>query len=103
MSALEMPLVISFFTAQASRSMAPKPSMRPAQSSAKPVSARRTEIVSADVTAMPLAQRFDYIIHAASIASPAFYRGFPVETIDANVIGLRRLLGHAGETGVEGF
>ena len=61
------------------------------------------EIVSADVTAMPLAQRFDYIIHAASIASPAFYRRFPVETIDANVIGLRRLLGHAGETGVEGF
>ena len=61
------------------------------------------EIVSADVTAMPLAQRFDYIIHAASIASPAFYRRFPVETIDANVIGLRRLLGHAEATGVEGF
>src|SRR6516162_8876203 len=61
------------------------------------------EIVSADVTAMPLAQRFDYIIHAASIASPAVYRRFPVETIDANVIGLRRLLGHAAETGVEGF
>src|SRR5262249_4871116 len=46
------------------------------------------EIVSADVAPMPLAQRFDYIIHAASIASPAFYRRFPVETIDANVVGL---------------
>ncbi len=33
-----------------------------------------------------------HIIHAASIASPTFYRRFPIETIDANVLGLRRLL-----------
>lgn len=35
---------------------------------------------------------FDYIIHAASIASPMFYRKFPIETMDANVDGLRRVL-----------
>jgi len=35
---------------------------------------------------------FSYIIHAASIASPTFYRKFPIETIDANVNGLRHLL-----------
>lgn len=35
---------------------------------------------------------FDYIIHAASIASPIFYRQFPIETMDANVNGLRILL-----------
>lgn len=35
---------------------------------------------------------FDYIIHAASIASPTFYRKYPIETMDANVNGLRLLL-----------
>tara|TARA_Y100000992_G_scaffold297669_1_gene261596 strand:- start:671 stop:1759 length:1089 start_codon:yes stop_codon:yes gene_type:complete len=34
----------------------------------------------------------NYFIHAASIASPTFYRKFPIETMDANVIGLRNLL-----------
>jgi len=36
--------------------------------------------------------RFDYIIHAASIASPTFYRLYPVETINSNVLGLYKLL-----------
>ena len=40
-------------------------------------------------------QRFDYVIHAASIASPHFYRLHPIETMDANVRGLRQLLEHA--------
>jgi nucleoside-diphosphate-sugar epimerase len=33
-----------------------------------------------------------YIIHAASIASPTYYRKCPIETMDANVNGLRFLL-----------
>jgi len=33
-----------------------------------------------------------YIIHAASIASPIYYRKNPIETMDANVNGLRFLL-----------
>ncbi len=37
-------------------------------------------------------QHFDYIIHAASIASPFFYRQFPIETINANVWGLYNVL-----------
>jgi dTDP-glucose 4,6-dehydratase/UDP-glucuronate decarboxylase len=50
----------------------------------------------------------DYIIHAASIASPAFYRQHPIETMDANVNGLRSLLEHAlaqqsAGTGLRGF
>ena len=36
--------------------------------------------------------RFDYVIHAAGIASPPFYRRWPLETIDANINGLRNLL-----------
>lgn len=35
---------------------------------------------------------FSYIIHAASIASPTYYRLHPIETMDANVLGLRYLL-----------
>lgn len=35
---------------------------------------------------------FDYIIHAASIASPIFYRQYPIETMDANIQGLRIFL-----------
>ena len=38
---------------------------------------------------------FDYIIHAASVASPTFYRMHPIETMDANVNGLRYLLEYA--------
>jgi len=34
----------------------------------------------------------DYIVHAASIASPAYYRKYPIETIESNVIGLKNLL-----------
>jgi UDP-glucuronate decarboxylase len=39
--------------------------------------------------------RFDWIVHAASIASPIYYRAMPIRTIDANVNGLRNLLDHA--------
>lgn len=35
---------------------------------------------------------FDWIIHAAGIASPQFYRAHPIETMDANINGLRALL-----------
>ena len=37
------------------------------------------------------AQEARYVIHMASIASPTFYRQYPLETIDANIWGLRRL------------
>jgi UDP-glucuronate decarboxylase len=38
---------------------------------------------------------FQYIIHAAGIASPTYYRSHPIETMDANVLGLRNLLDYA--------
>ena len=38
---------------------------------------------------------FQYIIHAASIASPTYYRRDPIGTMDANVNGLRTLLEYA--------
>ena len=51
---------------------------------------------------------FAYIIHAAGIASPMYYRKYPLQTIDANINGLRNLLDYSvrqAERGkpVEGF
>lgn len=37
----------------------------------------------------------EWVVHAASIASPTYYRKYPIETMDANVNGLRRLLDRA--------
>jgi nucleoside-diphosphate-sugar epimerase len=37
----------------------------------------------------------DYFIHGASIASPIYYRQHPIETMDANVNGLRRVLDYS--------
>ena len=45
---------------------------------------------------------FDYVIHAASIASPTYYRKYPIETMDANVEGLRLLLDHSAARSVSG-
>lgn len=42
----------------------------------------------------PSSLQFDYIIHAASIASPVFYRKYPIETINANVQGLYNILSY---------
>jgi UDP-glucuronate decarboxylase len=36
-----------------------------------------------------------YFIHAASIASPAYYRQYPIETMDANVNGLWNILNYS--------
>jgi len=38
---------------------------------------------------------FAFIIHAAGIASPTYYRAHPIETMDANITGLRNLLEYA--------
>jgi|RhiMetdeSRZDD1v2_1073273.scaffolds.fasta_scaffold69261_2 nucleoside-diphosphate-sugar epimerase len=38
---------------------------------------------------------FDYIVHAAGIASPIYYRALPLKCIDANINGLRNLLDYA--------
>jgi UDP-glucuronate decarboxylase len=44
-----------------------------------------------------------FVVHGASIASPSWYRRRPLETIDVNVTGTRRLLELAREHAVESF
>jgi UDP-glucuronate decarboxylase len=45
---------------------------------------------------------FQYIVHAAGIASPIYYREHPIETMDANVVGLRNLLDYSREAAERG-
>jgi len=49
------------------------------------------------------ADDLDYIIHAASIASPPYYRKHPLETIDVNYQGTRNLLELSKEKKVSGI
>ena len=49
-------------------------------------------IINKDITIEKNFPEVDYIIHAASIASPSYYRKYPLETIDANVNGIRNIL-----------
>jgi UDP-glucuronate decarboxylase len=50
------------------------------------------DIVAGDLNSIKLAKDATHVIHLASIASPSFYRKHPIETLDANVWGLRHLL-----------
>ena len=45
----------------------------------------------------------DWLVHGASVASPTWYRRYPLETIDVNVTGTRRLLDLVGEKGARSF
>ena len=47
---------------------------------------------SDDISTLESHKDVSHILHMASIASPTFYRKYPIETIDANVWGLRNLL-----------
>jgi len=52
----------------------------------------RVETVDLCLPLPPGIGHFDWIIHAAGIASPIFYRAQPLKCIDANINGLRNLL-----------
>lgn len=61
-------------------------------------------LIEHDITKpLELDSPVDYIVHGASIASPTWYRTHPLETIDVNVTGTRRLLDLALEKAVSGF
>ncbi|MDR1984198.1 MAG: NAD-dependent epimerase/dehydratase family protein [Prevotellaceae bacterium] len=61
------------------------------------------DIISDAISAVPQAEEADFIIHMASIASPHFYRTYPIETLDANIWGLRRLFDFYSARSIKGF
>jgi len=52
---------------------------------------------------LALKERVDWIIHGASIASPSFYRRYPLETIEVNFSGTQNLLNLARQNRVKGM
>lgn len=48
-------------------------------------------------------EKIDYIIHAAGIASPIYYKQSPLETIDVTIQGVRNLLELAKQKKVKSF
>lgn len=69
----------------------------------KTISFYKFNIVTDKLEEIPNFIDFDYVIHMASIASPTFYRKFPLETIDANIWGLRYLLDYFAQRRIKGF
>ena len=61
------------------------------------------EFIEGDINKPLNLPKSDFIIHAATIASPTYYRIHPIETMDANVIGLRNLLDFAKINSCESF
>lgn len=60
-------------------------------------------IIGDDISSVPGASEVNLVIHMASIASPTFYRIYPVETVDANITGLRRLFDFYLNKQIKGF
>ena len=53
---------------------------------------QKFDVSGGDISKIKGALDANYIVHAASIASPSYYRKFPIATIEANVFGLKKLL-----------
>lgn len=61
------------------------------------------DIAKDSVSSVEGADSVDFVIHAASIASPVFYRKHPLATLDANIWGLRELLDFYNNDSLKGF
>ncbi|MBI3413283.1 MAG: GDP-mannose 4,6-dehydratase [Candidatus Aenigmarchaeota archaeon] len=60
-------------------------------------------LATEDVCKFGTKEKFDYIVHMASMASPPLYQKFPIETLDSGVIGTKRMLELAAKQKVKGF
>lgn len=67
------------------------------------VELHKFNVITDKIADVPGAEFADYIIHMASIASPVFYRKYPIETLDANIWGLRSLLDFYCNKPIRGF
>lgn len=61
------------------------------------------KFVNEDVLDFQTETKFDYIVHMASIATPPLYMRMPIETLDSNISGTRKLLELAKKDNVKGF
>ncbi len=64
---------------------------------------KQFDIISDDISSVEGSDEANLIIHMASVASPVYYRKYPIETLDADVWGLRRLLEFYIDKNISGF
>jgi nucleoside-diphosphate-sugar epimerase len=58
----------------------------------KLVEDKKIIFIEVDASSFDTNDHIDYIIHMASIASPLCYQKYPIETLDANTLGTKRML-----------
>jgi len=56
------------------------------------VEENKIKFFESDVASFEMKDHVDFIIHMASIASPPLYQEYPIETLDANVLGTKKML-----------
>ena len=61
------------------------------------------DIIDGDMSKIKLDKSNSFVIHMASIASPVFYRKYPIKTIEANIWGLKMLLDLYKNESLRGF
>ncbi len=61
------------------------------------------DIIDGDLQKINRDKSNSFVIHMASIASPVFYRKYPIKTIEANIWGLKRLLDDYKDSTLRGF
>lgn len=64
---------------------------------------KKFDIITDDISEIDNSEQANLIIHMASIASPTFYRKYPIETLDANIWGLRSLFDYYKNKELKGF
>ena len=61
------------------------------------------QLIKDDICKYKPEEKIDYIINMACIASPPLYQKYPIETLDASVLGTRNMLEIARKNDVKGF
>jgi UDP-glucuronate decarboxylase len=61
------------------------------------------DIIKGNISNIKRNKNNSFVIHMASIASPVFYRKYPIETIEANIWGLKMLLDEYKNESLRGF
>ena len=64
---------------------------------------KKFDIIKDHIDEITDSNNVDFVIHMASIASPIFYRKYPIETLDANIWGLRSLFDFYANRNLKGF
>jgi len=61
------------------------------------------EFIKKDICKFTTKEKLDYVVHMASIATPGIYMKYPVETLDTNLFGTKKMLEFAQKNKAKGF